>query len=111
MLIGDPDCDALRMRGQEERFGHGIESRCRLAQLHDQALLRTAGIPVAQHSTTLYGSGYRADDDMYVDTHLNGADAYGNPLFHLRRHGDGGLFDAYAPSADAVWRTSQSLKE
>ncbi|WP_040692320.1 helix-turn-helix domain-containing protein, partial [Nocardiopsis lucentensis] len=34
VLIGDPDCDAVRVRGGEERFGHGIQSRCRLAAMH-----------------------------------------------------------------------------
>ncbi|WP_017597355.1 hypothetical protein [Nocardiopsis lucentensis] len=111
MLIGDPDCDVLRTRGQEERFGHGIESRCRLARPHYQALPQTAGIPVAQHPTTLYGTGYRADDDMYVDTHLNGVNAYGKPVLLLRRHDDGGPFDAYAAGSDAVGRTSRYLKE
>src|SRR5690606_7578602 len=30
ILIGDPDSQAVRLRGREEKFGHGIESRCRL---------------------------------------------------------------------------------
>lgn len=111
VLIGDPACDAVHVRGEEECFGHGIESRCRLARLHYQPLSRTAGITVAQHSTTLYNSVYRADDQMYVNTHLYGVNAYGNPLLHLRRESGGGLFDAYAASVDAVWKTSQPLKE
>lgn len=111
VLIADPDCDAVRVRGEEERFGHGIESRCRLAAMHYQPLRDISGIDVGLHSTTLYNSVYRADDHMFVNTHLYGVNAYGNPLFSLRRAGFGGLFDAYAASVDAVWRTAHPLKE
>ncbi|OLT26079.1 hypothetical protein BJF83_04215 [Nocardiopsis sp. CNR-923] len=61
--------------------------------------------------SSLYNSVYRADDEMYVNTHIYGVNAYGNPLFHLYRKTDSGLFDAYAESVDAVWRTARPLQE
>jgi hypothetical protein len=66
-------------------------------------------VDIAQHATTLYNSVYRADDEMYVNTHIYGMNAYGNPLFHLRRRTGNGLFDAYAASVDTVWRTARPL--
>lgn len=111
ILIGDPDCAAVRLRGEEESFGHGIESRCRLARLHYEPLCGVRGIHLATHATTLYNSIYRADEEMYVNTHLYGANAYANPVFHLRRKPTNGLFDAYAASFDAVWRTARPVSE
>ena len=111
VLIGDPDCEAVCVRGEEEDFGHGIQSRCHLAAMHYRPLVTAPGISVRVHSTTLYNSLYRADDHMYVNTHLYGVNAYGNPLLRLKRAAPKGLFDAYAASMDAVWRTARLLKE
>ncbi|GES16955.1 NUDIX domain-containing protein [Acrocarpospora macrocephala] len=40
---------------------------------------------------------------MIVNAHVFGMNAYGTPVYHLRRTGEGGLFDAYAQSFQAVW--------
>ncbi|WDZ91385.1 helix-turn-helix transcriptional regulator [Nocardiopsis sp. HUAS JQ3] len=111
VLIGDPDCEAVRVRGGEERFGHGIQSRCHLAAMHYRPLAAVPGVSVRVHSTTLYNSLYRADDHMYVNTHMYGVNAYGNPLLRLKRTAPQGLFDAYAASMDAVWCTARPLGE
>lgn len=34
VALGDADSANVQQRGREERFGHGIESRCRLALMH-----------------------------------------------------------------------------
>lgn len=111
IMIGDPDSANVIARGWEERFGHGIASRCRLAQMHYAPLAGMRGIQVRQHSTTLYNSVYRADDEMLVNAHLWGMNAYGAPMWHLRRRqdGDSSLFDAYATSFDDVWSTTHRL--
>lgn len=110
VLIGNPDCEAVRVRGEEESFGHGIRSRCHLAAMHYRPLAALPGIEMRMHSTTLYNSLYRADDHMYVNSHLYGANAYGNPLFKLKRTASRGLFDAYAASMEAVWRDARPLE-
>lgn len=53
---------------------------------------------------------YRADDQMLVNAHVWGVLAYGAPAWHLRRHGDGGKFDTYAGSFDAVWETAHPVE-
>jgi transcriptional regulator with XRE-family HTH domain len=111
LLIGDPDSQAVRLRGEEEKFGHGIESRCRLARLHYAPVLGVEGIDVAQHATTLYNSVYRADGELFANTHVYGANAYANPVFHLRRREEQGMFDAYAASFEAVWSTAEPIRE
>ncbi|MEU8544943.1 XRE family transcriptional regulator [Streptomyces sp. NPDC048717] len=109
IAVGDAGSENVRARGQEEKFGHGIESRCRLALMHYRPLIGVPGIDIRTHGTTLYNSLYRADDHMLVNAHVWGVTAYGAPVWHLRRSGDGGMFDTYAESFDAVWSTAMPV--
>jgi len=111
IAIGDPDSANVQQRGAEERFGHGIESRCRLALMHYRPLAGVSGIEVRTHATTLYNSIYRADDQALVNAHVWGVNAYGAPVWHLRRSGSGGMFDTYADSFTAVWATATPVQE
>jgi transcriptional regulator with XRE-family HTH domain len=111
IAVGDADSANVQQRGQEEKFGHGIESRCRLALLHYQPLLGVPGIEIRTHGTTLYNSLYRADEQMLVNAHVWGMNAYGAPLWHLRRVSDGGIFDTYSRSFEAVWATAASVEQ
>ncbi|WP_308342470.1 XRE family transcriptional regulator [Streptomyces sp. MW-W600-10] len=111
IAIGDPNSVSVQQRGQEERFGHGIESRCRIALMHYGALAGVPGIEVRTHATTLYNSIYRADDQAMVNAHVWGVNAYAAPVWHLRRSGEGGMFDTYAGSFDAVWETATPVRE
>ncbi|MEU9080804.1 helix-turn-helix transcriptional regulator [Streptomyces sp. NPDC048357] len=106
IAVGDADSENVQQRGQEEKFGHGIESRCHLALLHYRPLASVPGIELRTHGTTLYNSLYRADDQVLVNAHVWGVNAYGAPVWHLRRHDAGGLFDTYADSFKAVWETA-----
>ncbi|MEU2116041.1 XRE family transcriptional regulator [Streptomyces sp. NPDC016459] len=105
IAVGDADSENVQQRGQEERFGHGIESRCRLALMHYRSLVGAENVEIRTHGTTLYNSIYRGDDQCLVNAHVWGANAYAAPVWHLRRSGDGGMFDTYAASFDAVWAT------
>ncbi|MFF1917139.1 XRE family transcriptional regulator [Streptomyces sp. NPDC058239] len=111
IAVGDADSENVQQRGREEKFGHGIESRCRLALLHYRPLADVPGIELRTHSTTLYNSLFRADNQVLVNAHVWGVNAYGAPVWHLRRHGDGGLFDTYADSFNAVWQTARPVEE
>ncbi|MFE9818524.1 DUF5919 domain-containing protein [Streptomyces sp. NPDC005773] len=111
IAIGDPDSDNVQVRGQEERFGHGIESRCRLALMHYRPLTATPNIEIRTHATTLYNSLYRADDQQLVNAHVWGVNAYAAPVWHLRRQQESGMFDTYAESFDAMWATARPVRE
>lgn len=111
IAVGDADCENVLQRGQEEKFGHGIESRCRLALMHYRPLAGFSGIELRTHGTTLYNSLYRADDEVLVNAHVWGVNAYGAPVWHLRRHETGDMFDTYADSFDAVWETARPVEE
>ncbi|MFG2980637.1 helix-turn-helix domain-containing protein [Streptomyces sp. NPDC048258] len=110
IAVGDADSENVQQRGREEKFGHGIESRCRLALLHYRPLASVPGIKLRTHGTTLYNSLYRADDQVLVNAHVWGVNAYGAPVWHLRRHDSGGMFDTYADSFDAVWETARPVE-
>ncbi len=103
VCLGDADSPNVQLRGSEERFGHGIESRCRLALMHYCPLLDVPSVEIRTHGTTLYNSIYRADDQALINAHVWGVNAFAAPVWHLRRTEDGGVFDTYAASFDAVW--------
>ncbi|MEV8017153.1 helix-turn-helix transcriptional regulator [Streptomyces sp. NPDC086554] len=111
IAIGDAESENARQRGVEERFGDGIESRCRIALMHYRPLLGAPGIELRTHGTTLYNSLYRADDQMLVNAHVWGLNAYGAPVWHLRQHSAGRMFDSYAESFNAVWDTATPVAE
>ncbi|MFF4951582.1 helix-turn-helix domain-containing protein [Streptomyces chattanoogensis] len=111
IAVGDAESINVQQRGTEEKFGHGIESRCRLAIMHYRPLIGTPGIELRTHGTTLYNSIYRADDQMLVNAHVWGTNAYGAPVWHLRRHNDGGMFDGYTESFNAVWATAKPVQK
>ncbi|MEW1612162.1 MULTISPECIES: helix-turn-helix transcriptional regulator [unclassified Streptomyces] len=110
IALGDADAENVQQRGREEKFGHGIESRCRLALMHYRPLIGVPGIELRVHGTTLYNSLCRADDQVLVNAHVWGVNAYGAPVWHLRRSGDGGVFGAYANSFNSVWETAQTVE-
>lgn len=111
IALGDAESQNVRARGQEEKFGHGIESRCQLALMHYRPLVGVAGVDIRTHGTTLYNSLYRADDQLLVNAHVWGVNAYGAPVWHLRQGGDGGMFGTYTASFDAVWSTATPVRQ
>lgn len=111
IALGDAESSNVQQRGGEEKFGHGIQSRCRLALMHYRPLIGAQGIEVRTHATTLYNSIYRADDQALVNAHVWGVNAYRAPVWHLRRNGEGGMFETYADSFDAVWATAKPVRE
>jgi hypothetical protein len=79
--------------------------------MHYSPLIGVPGVEIHQHDTTLYNSIYRGDDQMIVNAHRFGINAYVTPLLHLRRSAEDGLFDGYAASFEDVWRLSRSAKQ
>jgi hypothetical protein len=79
--------------------------------MHYQPLVGVSGVEVHLHRTTLYNSIYRADDDLLVNAHVWGVNAYSAPVTHLRRVTAGSLFDTYAASFEAMWATSEAAPQ
>jgi hypothetical protein len=110
VALGDPAGACIKIRGEDEHFGHGIASRCELALLHYRPLIGVDRVNVHLHDTTLYNSIFRFDDEMLVNAHLYGTNAYAAPVLHLRRLDGGELFANYARSFEAVWDRSTPAK-
>jgi hypothetical protein len=110
VLLGDPACDAVARRGEEEKYGHGIASRCEQALMYYEPLIGQSGVAIHQHDSTLYNSIYKGDDQMVVNTHRFGMNAHATPVLHLKRASAGGLFDGYDESFHDVWRLSWPAK-
>ncbi|MFF5102003.1 XRE family transcriptional regulator [Streptomyces sp. NPDC000134] len=106
ILLGDPECAAVRQRGIDE--GHHImDGKIRNALVLYRPLMRShPDIDFRLHDSTLYNSIYRADDEMLVNPHVYGIGAYMAPVLHLRRLPGGSLFDTYANSIDHTWENA-----
>lgn len=109
ILLGDPDCEAVRRRGIDE--GHRImDGKIRNALVHYGPLFVThPDIDFRLHDAPLYNSIYRSDDEMLVNTHIYGSGAYLAPVLHLRRMPGGGLFESYANSIDRTWEHARKI--
>lgn len=103
ILIGDPESDAVRRRGDEEGIGTGLAERARIARSYLGPALAAPGVEIRQHGTTLYNSIYRSDGSMLVNTHVYGTPAAANPVIHLQRVAGGRMFDDYQRSFDRIW--------
>ena len=106
VLLGDPTSPEVAQRGFDEGIGDAIGTKIRNVLTFYRPLEKTPGVEVHFHSTTLYNSIYRFDDEMLVNTHVFGFPAAHAPVLHLRRLSGGDLFDGYADSFDRVWETS-----
>jgi hypothetical protein len=103
LTLGDPDSEAVRRRGEEERIGDGLAARVRLGLMSLREAIGAPGLELRFHTTTLYNSIYRFDDDMLVNAHVYGAPAAHSPVLHLHRLPGGQLFDHYQASFERVW--------
>lgn len=68
------------------------------------------GIEFRFHSTVLYNSIYRADDQLLVNTHIYGFTASHAPVLHLRRVAGGDMVTTYMESFERVWDGARPLE-
>ena len=107
IMFGDPESDAVHLRGSEERLKHGdLPARIRYGLVPYTPLLGVPGIDFRFHATTLYNSIFRFDDEMIVNNHVYGVPGPHAPALHLRKLGAGDLFTIYTKSFVDVWALS-----
>jgi transcriptional regulator with XRE-family HTH domain len=107
LLLGDPDCAAVKERGEDEGVGDVIAAKIRNAHAHYQPLVAHPDIPVRVHRTTLYTSIFQFDEEMLVNPHVYGLPAAHAPVLHLRRRHLGDLFETYIKSFERVWQDAE----
>lgn len=103
ILLGDPKSEAVNKRGDEEGIGQAMAGKVHNVFAFYRKLEGVENVSARYHSTTLYNSIYRFDDEMLVNTHVYGFPAAHSPVLHLRRLSAGELFGTYADSLDRVW--------
>ncbi|WP_280356383.1 XRE family transcriptional regulator [Nocardia otitidiscaviarum] len=108
MLFGDPTAPEASKRTGEERLAEGtVAARIRNALTLIAPLADIDGVDLHYHSTTLYNSVFRFDDEMIVNMHAYGLPGAYAPAMHLRRLPGGDLFETYTTSFEHVWATSE----
>ncbi len=108
ILLGDPRCEAVRLRSKDERLP-SLPERCQSSQEYLSRVAHLPGVHIRTHETTLYASQYRFDESMLVNNHTYGSYAAQAPVLHLRRVPGGRLFDFYDRAFERVWATGESL--
>lgn len=108
IAFGDPGSDAVALRGIEEGLGEGaLAARIKYGLMPYSPLQNTPGIEFRFHTTTLYNSVFRFDDELIVNNHVYGAPGAHAPALHLRKLGAGDLFSIYTKSFVDVWTLSR----
>src|SRR6266571_6865333 len=106
LCFGDPASEAVTVRDREERIGGTLAAKIRSALTYYRSLADVDGCELRLHSTTLYASLFRYDDEILVNPHAYGEPASANPTFHLRRIDGGTIADHYMASFERVWETA-----
>jgi lambda repressor-like predicted transcriptional regulator len=102
LLLGDPDSPYVAERGKAEGIDDAMAAKVRNAIVLYRPLM-SSGVEIRLHSTILYNSIYRADDQLLVNTHIYGTMANNAPVFHLRKVAGGDMASTYVESFERVW--------
>lgn len=102
ILVGDPESDAVQQRGMAEGLP-ALPDRARSTVEYLASVENLPGVTIRQHSTPLYVSLYRFDDEVLANPHTHGAPAKDSPVFHYQRAADAHFFSYYADAFDRVW--------
>ncbi|TQS46180.1 DUF5919 domain-containing protein [Cryptosporangium phraense] len=110
LLLGDPDSPHVAQRGADEGIDDGMSARIRTALALYRPLRSRDNVEISLHDTTLYNSIYRADDELYVNTHIYGSPAGNAPVLHLRKVAGGSMVTTYLESFERVWAESRRVE-
>jgi hypothetical protein len=109
VCLGDPNSEAVHLRGEEEGSGIGMASRCKIAIDYARPILDADRDAVRVTGTTLYCSIFRFDDEVLANTHFWGNPAAESPVLHFRFRSDGGIAANVLRSFERVWGRAQPL--
>jgi transcriptional regulator with XRE-family HTH domain len=111
ILLGDPESPFVLQRGQSEGIGDTMPAKVRSAIAMFRPLGSVENIEIRLHGTILYNSIFRADDQLFVNTHIYGVMANNAPFFHLRKIPGGAIAATYLESFERVWSDAEPLPE
>jgi transcriptional regulator with XRE-family HTH domain len=111
VLLGDPDSPQVAERGADEGIDEAVAAKIRNVLILYRPLRHIAGTEFRLHNTILYNSIYRGDDQLLVNTHVQGMPAANAPLWHLRKIAGGQFAAVYLESFERVWETAVPIPE
>jgi hypothetical protein len=111
VLLGDPLSPYVLERGRAEGIGDTMPAKVRSAIAMFRPLQEVPNVEIRLHGTILYNSIFRADDQLFVNTHIYGVMANNAPFFHLRKIPGGAMAVNYFDSFEHVWAEAVPLSE
>jgi transcriptional regulator with XRE-family HTH domain len=111
ILLGDPESPFVLQRGQSEGICDTMPAKVRSAIAMFRPLGSVENVEIRLHGTILYNSIFRADDQLFVNTHIYGFMANNAPFFHLRKIPGGAIAATYLESFERVWSEAAPLPE
>ena len=96
IALANPQSDIVRMRDEEEQRGT-LAPRISTTLYHFRDILDVEGIHIRYHSTILYSSYARFDNEMFVMPQ------------HVRCLGSQGIFANFSDHFEKVWETTTPL--
>jgi hypothetical protein len=111
LLLGDPRSPYVLDRGRSEGIGDTMPAKVRSAIAMFRPLQQVQNVEIRLHGTILYNSIFRADDQLFVNTHIYGVMANNAPFFHLRKIPGGAMAVNYFDSFEHVWTEAVPLSE
>ena len=109
ILLGDPDSGQVAQRGADEGIDDGMAAKIRNVFVLYRPIRGLDGVEIRLHTTILYNSIYRGDDQLLVNTHIYGSPAASAPVFHLRKVAGGDMVSTYIDSFERVWSQATPL--
>nr|WP_242338983.1 XRE family transcriptional regulator [Streptomyces formicae] len=107
-LLGDPEGEVTRHRETVEDVALSVSTRIKVTLENLERLGPVEGLETRLSSADdavnhVSLSVFRFDHDALVTPHLARLVGHDSPLLHLRRQGEGGMFDRFAEHAEELW--------
>lgn len=109
LLLGDPDSEYVATRGREEGIGDAMAARIRNALVLLRPLASVPGVEIRTHSTILYNSIFRSDDELLINMHVYGQPATHSPVVHFGLPESAEMVSTYAECFERVWEGAREI--
>jgi hypothetical protein len=110
-MVGDESSETVKQRPIDEGTPGGLEGRIQLMRRYLSDVVGIDGVDIRTHSTVLYNSIYRFDDDLLVNGHAHGALAGQSPVLHIHQTPDGQMWNHYMKSFEVTWKNANPEPE
>ena len=103
IALADPDSEEAARRDAEEGLDGGLLARIRTSAKYFGELGDCENVVMRFHSTPMYNSIFRFDDQMLVTPHIFATPGSKAPMIQLRKRKAGGVFDGFAQHFEDIW--------